>query len=314
MNNMTAKAREDQALRDDLERNGKKYRHTVEDRVAHVIHKQFVDGDTDLFVSGCKSIQEAAAFDDIAALRHFLAIGRAADTDNKGDTAAHRACENGAERALRELHKARAPLDTPNNQGWTPAHSAVIASRAPMVRLLHKLGVDLHQRDNSGCTAAHYAAQRNDVELLEALYFCQRLPRNNRCLGPRANNGATPAHLAAQHDGLEALRFLWRHGVELTATDHFGETPLHRAARHQHLRTVDGLRALTVGFDTPNAEHDTAHGLLRDTSYHWPENGGEAMLPLRELAKLRRDGKLSHADFRRLKFKAIDNAAEEDER
>ena len=105
---------------------------------------------------------------------------------------------------------------------------------------------------------------------------------------------------------------MFRSGVDLAAVDAFGETPAHKAARAQHVRTVHGLQRMAADFSAGNAEEDTADDLLADKSRHWEgggEGGGESLRSLRDLAKMRRDGQVNQSDFRRLKQAAIDRGA-----
>jgi|AntAceMinimDraft_5_1070358.scaffolds.fasta_scaffold71368_3 hypothetical protein len=150
--------------------------------------------------------------------------------------------------------------------------------------------------------------------MLEALYQCQDTSTNRlgaaRVLSTASLNGATPAHVAAQFGCLEALGFLHRRGVDLSAKDAFGETPVHKAARAQQWRTVRGLQQLGPGacadLGAGNVDEDSAADLLADKSRFWSEEGSsESLRSLRELAKMRRDGEVNHSDFRRLKAAAI---------
>ena len=125
-----------------------------------------------------------------------------------------------------------------------------------------------------------------------------------------SKNGITPAHIAAGFDCLEALDFLYRHGCALDPRDVTGEMPCHKAARGGHHRTLRGLRKINMDFGVANVDEDSTTDIVSDKSRFWKESGGESMKSLRELAKMRRDGKLSQREFQRLKIAALDEADE----
>ena len=102
----------------------------------------------------------------------------------------------------------------------------------------------------------------------------------------------SPAHIAAGFDCLEALDFLYRHGCALDPRDVTGEMPCHKAARGGHNRTLRGLKKINMDFGVANVDEDSTNDIVDDKSRFWKEGGGESMKSLRELAKMRRDGKL----------------------
>ena len=89
-----------------------------------------------------------------------------------------------------------------------------------------------------------------------------------------------------------------------------GEMPCHKAARGGHHRTLRGLRKINMDFGVANVDEDSTTDIVSDKSRFWKESGGESMKSLRELAKMRRDGKLSQREFQRLKIAALDEADE----
>mmetsp|Transcript_18231 Transcript_18231/g.48132 ORF Transcript_18231/g.48132 Transcript_18231/m.48132 type:complete len:310 (-) Transcript_18231:27-956(-) len=298
----------EKSLREAMEKDANCNRITVEQRVAHVHNLQYKEG-VEIFAVQCETIQQAAIADNISSLRSFIDDGEIDSQDVLGNTAVHKAVERGCKNALEELHKHHANMEVQNEQGWTPAHVAVNVGRGDMLEMLFEMHARLDIRDMSGATPAHYAAQKNAVDLLQVLYTNQELPLTNDCLDIPANNGCRPSHLAAQHDALEALDFLYRHDVDLGQRDKFGEAPAHKAARGQHIKTMKGLRKIKMDFGQCNFEEDSPADLEADRSRFWTE-GAESVMSLRELAKLKRDGKINHEEFARLRNRAI-AAAEE---
>ena len=104
---------------------------------------------------------------------------------------------------------------------------------------------------------------------------------------------------------------LWRQGVHLGATDKFGDSAAHKTTRGRHSRSTAVLkRAGSIStdlFHIPNLEGDSAVDFEADETRFWGDNGPdrESMRTLRDLAKLRREGRVSHSDFRRLRNRAL---------
>lgn len=222
---------EEQRLREALAYFEKTGRFTIDDRVEHVRKLQFEEG-VEIFAVTIRTIQQAAQYDDVAAIRGFIDEGHLNKGDKNGTTAVHIAVEWDSVHALLELHKEGADLNCRNNLGWSPAHFCVKARNCKMLSRLYDLGSDVHVQDNTGSTPAHYAAQRNYVDVLDTLFTLQPFPLKPEILDVAGNNGMRPSHVAAQADSLEALDYLWKKGLSLEHRDNYVPPPPPPFPRH----------------------------------------------------------------------------------
>jgi hypothetical protein len=296
-------------LKKNLNEIAKHGRLSTSDRVHHIRKLQKVDG-VEIYAIQYTTIQRAAATDNVAGVRYFIARGDLNKPDDNGNTALHEACRFGYLNVVRALASASVFANPKNKMGQTPAHLAVSGGQPHLLELLADLGADLCAPDAGGATPAHYAAQVNRVDILEALYQLQERPLTPAPLSIPSRNGSTPAHVAAASGNVEALDFLYRAKVDLNCQDAFGETPSHKAARAQHHGAIKCLAKIhaaggSVDFTTGNFEEDTTNDLLVDKSRYWNQEGGESLSSLRELARLRKNGEITHSDFQRLKSGSV---------
>ena len=305
MEEMAAKKKAAADLRKSLEEYKRSGRFTVPDRVNHIRKLQKVDG-VEIYAVQYTTIQRAAQTSDVAGIRYFVAKGMLNDADEMGNTALHEGARFGYQNIVRELCAQGCDVNTRNNIGQTPAHLATAGGHGDLLELIYDKGGDLTLPDAGGSTCAHYAAQVNRVDILETLYRLQDFPLGPEVLSIASKNGITPAHIAAGFDCLEALDFLYRHGCALDPRDVTGEMPCHKAARGGHNRTLRGLKKINMDFGVANVDEDSTNDIVDDKSRFWKEGGGESMKSLRELAKMRRDGKLSHREFQRMKMAELD--------
>jgi ankyrin repeat protein len=86
--------------------------------------------------------------------------------DSSGTTALHYAASNGRTNASELLLNRRADPNARNNSGHTPLFWATTPA---IVYLLLDDGADINAIDSQARTALHQAANRNDIDVLEAL-------------------------------------------------------------------------------------------------------------------------------------------------
>lgn len=90
------------------------------------------------------------------------------------------------------------------------------------------------RKTRSGRTALHYACGREEVPIIEALLGHGADPNLSSY-----NGRETPLHEACECGGrIEVARLLINHGASIEAVNEQGQTALHLACRHGHLRTI----------------------------------------------------------------------------
>ena len=162
-------------------------------------------------------LTQAAARNDVAALRQLLAAGHKADEGGDSWTALIWASRSGSIEAIKFLIDSGAdvnrPAPTGDNWNATPLQHAILARQPGAVRVLLDRGAD-----------------------------------PNRSAGPRSVN---PVFLAAGDTNPAILRLLLAHGADPTIEDEHGATPLARAVSAGTLKGPDrpmfgGCRVETV--------------------------------------------------------------------
>lgn len=88
------------------------------------------------------------------------------------------------------------------------------------------------------CTSVHKAARNGDVDLISTL-FNEGFALNNR-----NHYGDTPICVAAKHDQCAVIRLLHRFGVDVNVGNRYQASPLHCAALHGHVNSICELHAL----------------------------------------------------------------------
>jgi ankyrin repeat protein len=135
-------------------------------------------------------LTQAAARNDVAALRHLLANGHTADEGGDSWTALIWAARSGSVDAIKVLLDAGADVNLPGSTGdnWdaTPLQHAILARRPAAVRLLLDRGADLHRGAGGSLTPLFLAAGDTDPAILKLLLARGADP------SVEDKNGATP--------------------------------------------------------------------------------------------------------------------------
>ncbi|WP_309722964.1 ankyrin repeat domain-containing protein [Armatimonas sp.] len=209
-----------------------------------------------------KTLLEAAAWGNLAAVQKFLAKGAKPDQrDTNGWTALHHAVGYGQESGMDvrtgrapvkgivdALLKAGTPVNAKSKDGITPLMAAVRAQHEEAARWLVSAGADLRPADEVGGTAltmalwyehcsrkfADFLLQKGSpVSLWDALWLgdtakALRLVEsaNVKAVGP---NNYTYLHLAAELGSLPVAQRLLARGAVVSVRDKNGFTPVHKA-------------------------------------------------------------------------------------
>ncbi|CZR40857.1 uncharacterized protein FPRO_10445 [Fusarium proliferatum ET1] len=161
-------------------------------------------------------------------IAHML-LDHGADYNNfdyLGETALHKAAENGRVTVVERLLGLGDLADKRTISGRTPLH---VASNTDVIRALLAAGSNVNAINDDGWTPLHYAAQRGNPEGIELLL------RYGANAHARTKDGRTALHLALEvrisfdRDILRTVNLLLDSGIDANVKDSKGLTPLHTA-------------------------------------------------------------------------------------
>lgn len=155
------------------------------------------------------------------------------------------AVRNGNKKAVLELLKEGADVNSKAESGWTPLQSAVQADEEDLVQLLLDKGACPRARKDNGGTAFIAAAVVGNVNVLKLLLDC------GVDINDHDDNGFTAFMEAAWYGNEEALKFLYSKGAnvnlrravneEKARLHKGGATALMDACRERHFSVVKTL-------------------------------------------------------------------------
>jgi len=129
------------------------------------------------------------------------------------------------------LQRMESGVRAKNSYGETALHIAAQCGNRNIVRLLMSRGFDLADKDNQGNNALHWAAKGQNPEIVLDLLKSNPNLVNDRCIAWQS-----PLHLATTWGNLRVVKVLLWSGAQVQATDDFGMTPLHCAAKQGDTR------------------------------------------------------------------------------
>nr|XP_006816187.1 PREDICTED: ankyrin-1-like [Saccoglossus kowalevskii] len=143
--------------------------------------------------------------------------------DNLGRSPLHWAVAEGDVPCLSELlHGCEAQdLDRKDKMGQTPVHFAVQLGYTDVVALLVQKGCSLTKRNIDGLTPLLLAACYGHCDIFKTI-----LAKNDKYINQTAMQGRTALHFAAASGEVELCDYLLQIGIDISAVDINGHTPL----------------------------------------------------------------------------------------
>lgn len=217
--------------------------------------------------------------------------------DSKGNNAFHTAARQGRSDLI-EILLPHIGINQENLKKQTPLHTAIEAGQPQFLEKLLEKGANIHtlipigEDDQIKLNAFGFAvmmgqipcidvlAKQNDCFKLNsfpkiggllhaAVYFHQldvlhHLLKQYKCLNIEEQNqeGMTPLCFAASLDEQEAISILKSHDALLEAEDNLRRCPMHHAAIHCHLDTIQLLAALGAKINSIDSRGDRPRDLV----------------------------------------------------
>lgn len=186
-----------------------------------------VSGGSGARAAGPKDLSNAAAGQDLEAVRVALAEGPNVDRRNQYGTAPlHSAAQNGNVEIAKLLLDAGASVRVTNDRKQTPLHVAAGWGHVKVAELLLAKGADPNAEDEQGETPLHSAAVHG-----RAAYSIPLLIRHGAKVDTRNKEGSTPLTRAALHADLATVKALLDAGADPNIAGKYRQTPLGEAKR-----------------------------------------------------------------------------------
>ena len=177
---------------------------------------------------GRTALQRAAEFGSKPVLLALVESGSDLDlVDDEKRTVLHWAASWSWEEVVAMLlQRMESDVRAKNSYGETALHVAAQCGNRNIVRLLMARGFDLADKDKQGNNALHWAAKGQNPEIVLDLLESNPNLVNDRCIAWQS-----PLHLATTWGNAGVVQALLWGGAQVQATDDFGMTPLHCAAK-----------------------------------------------------------------------------------
>ncbi|XP_050428286.1 serine/threonine-protein phosphatase 6 regulatory ankyrin repeat subunit A isoform X2 [Adelges cooleyi] len=177
---------------------------------------------------GQTSLHIAAADGDENLVKYFYSVrANASITDNQDRTPMHLAAENGHANIIELLtDKFRASILERTKDGSTLMHIASLNGHTDCAMMLFKKGVYLHMPNKSGARSIHTAARYGHVGIINTLL------QKGEKVDVTTNDNYTPLHIAVESVKPAVIETLLGYGADVHVRGgKLRETPLHIAAR-----------------------------------------------------------------------------------
>ncbi|XP_070760393.1 ankyrin repeat and death domain-containing protein 1B [Enoplosus armatus] len=202
-----------------------------------------------------KQFMEAAKSNDVETMK-TLGKGLNANAKNVHNrTALHYAVAGKNKEAVQLLLQRRVKVDQKDKYGVAPIHLAAWFGSLEILKLLVQAGAEQKVENEEGLNIMHCAAINNHTEIV--VYIVNDLQMKE--LDKDDQSGHRAFALAAEHGCVEMLDMLMvPYNMATMKPNKRGDTPLHLAARNDHL---DAIQLLLQNFDTRdevNVDGETA--------------------------------------------------------
>lgn len=232
---------------------------------------------------------EAAARNDLNEVKRLLMLGVSPDsTNHDGLTTLHQGCIEASEPMINLLLEFGANVDARDTEQWTPLHAACTCGHLNLVRILVERGADLLAINGDGNMPFDLCEDEKTLDYLESQMVAKgitqemidlaRVSTEMQMIGEIQRqinngvevksimypNGVTPAHVAAANGYLSALKFLIKHGADMTAVDNDLWSPLHGVAcwgNESHLKIIELLIESGASLDSKTINDETVFDL-----------------------------------------------------
>ncbi|XP_073323352.1 uncharacterized protein ankdd1b [Pagrus major] len=202
-----------------------------------------------------KQFMEAAKRNDVETMK-MLGRGLNANAKNVDNrTALHYAVAGKNKDAVQLLLQRRVKVDQKDKHGVAPIHLAAWFGSLEILKLLVQAGAEQKVENEEGLNILHCAAINNNTEIVE--YIVNDLQMKELDKDDRSGN--RPFALAAEHGCAEMLDMLMEpYEMATMKPNKRGDTPLHLAARNNHLDAVQLLLQSLDTRDEVNMDGETA--------------------------------------------------------
>jgi hypothetical protein len=160
--------------------------------------------------------------------------------DSNGQTALHRAVQNGHTNTTALLLDNGAEINSKDLAGWTPLHQASAKSDESIAKLLTERGAAVNTVDGYNATPLYRAAEAGAEKVVRILL--------NKHADVFIKNSylQTALHRAADNGHITVVDLLLKHGADPNTKDHYGYTPFYRAADQGHEDVAELLRSFKL--------------------------------------------------------------------
>lgn len=216
---------------------------------------------------------KAAEQSDLGAINRALDTGIDVNgTDNEGWTALGTAASFGTLKAVQLLLSRGANVDGRHGDGRTPVFRAAASGSLEIARLLVERGADVNAQDSEGHVPLNPAltSRKSEAHMQIIELFLAKGARTDL----KDESGLTPLHQAARNNHVRGAQLLLKAGADVNARTADQKTPLylHREEGEggEEDRAMEEL-LLSAGATAPGYQatisHDRATGLCADDSY-----------------------------------------------
>ncbi|XP_035515165.1 ankyrin repeat and death domain-containing protein 1B [Morone saxatilis] len=202
-----------------------------------------------------KQFIEAAKKNDVETMK-TLGKGLNANAKNVHHrTALHYAVAGKNTEAVQFLLQRRVKVDQKDKYGVAPIHLAAWFGSLEILKLLVRAGAEQKIENEEGLNIMHCAAINNNTDIVQ--YIIDDLQMKE--LDKHDQSGHRPFALAAEHGCVEMLDMLiCPYNMATMKPNKRGDTPLHLAARNDHLNAVQLLLQSFDIRDAVNMDGETA--------------------------------------------------------